>query len=139
VPLPVAGDLHRVDRRHLIAHGHQRADHGPRSVSNPDHDRAWLGILGQVGGEELVQPGDPGDPFEPSRLGQPPACLVNQLDVVMLLGPIIPNDQQLPPPASIDTTCGSTRETSQRTTGQVLSWHVIPSAVPLPTTGTGTV
>jgi hypothetical protein len=49
-----------------------------------------------------MQPGDPHDPFRQPRLGQPLACLVDQLDVVMLLGPVVPYGQQLPPPASSD-------------------------------------
>jgi hypothetical protein len=35
VPLPVAGDLQRVDREHLVAGGDQRGPHPPRSVSIP--------------------------------------------------------------------------------------------------------
>ena len=35
MPFPVAGHRHRVDRKHLVAGGDQRATHGPRSVSMP--------------------------------------------------------------------------------------------------------
>jgi hypothetical protein len=62
VPLPVAGDLQRVDRMHLIARCQQRTHPRAPVGLDPDHHLPRLGILSQARGEQLVQPGDPNDP-----------------------------------------------------------------------------
>jgi hypothetical protein len=41
-----------------------------------------------------LQPGDPRDPFRQLRLAQHPPGRVLQLDVVVLFGPVIANEQQ---------------------------------------------
>jgi hypothetical protein len=57
-----------------------------------------------VGRDQRVQPGDPLDPLTQPRLGQPTPSFVDELDVVMGLGPIVPNEQQPSPPAGMDNT-----------------------------------
>jgi hypothetical protein len=46
-------------------------------------------------GDELVQLRDPLHPLGQPRHGQFPACLVLDLDIVMVFGPVITDQQQL--------------------------------------------
>ena len=99
MPLPIAGDLDRVDREHLVP----RRDQGlhPRTSVGLDADHHVTGIviIAESVCDQGVQGLDPGD-----ALGQVPArqhlpVLVHDLDIVMGLGPVIPNEQHahLPP------------------------------------------
>jgi hypothetical protein len=74
-----------------------RAAHRPTGPVglDPNHDLPGLGILRHVGRDQPMQPGDPLDPLTQPRLGQPTPSFVDQLDVVMVLGPIVPDEQQL--------------------------------------------
>ena len=62
--------------------------------------------------DHRVQPGDPRDPFGQLRPAQHPAGLVLHLDVVVLLGPVVADEQQPSPPSIADTmsavACGRT-------------------------------
>jgi hypothetical protein len=93
VPLAVAGHLQRVDRPHLVA-GRQQRPHPRAPVGlDADYDLLRLGVLVLVLGEQLVQPGDPGDPLLKLGLGQPSSRLVLDLHVVVVLGPVVPDEQ----------------------------------------------
>jgi hypothetical protein len=89
-----AGHLQRVDRLHLGAGRGQRL-HPPAPVGlDADHDLRRLLVLAQLLTEHRVQPGDPRDPLRQLGAAQHPAGLVLQLDVVVVLGPHIPDQQQ---------------------------------------------
>jgi hypothetical protein len=120
VPLPVAGHLHRVDRVHLIPGRDQRGD--PRAVIGLDPDlhqrlglsRLQIGpLLGHVVSDQRVQSGDSFDAFGQPPTRQQPALVVDQLDIVMVLGPVISHEQHpvsFPPcrcePSSAEETPG---------------------------------
>jgi hypothetical protein len=86
-----------------------------------------------VPGNQLVQPGDPRDPLSQPHPGQPPTHHIDQLDIVMVLGPVVPNEQHPSPPASVNTTSAARRSI---TSGLMVKCsprrHVIPSAVSAP-------
>ena len=90
VPLPVAGQLQRVDRVHLVAGGDEGPHPGAPVGLDPDHDLGRLGVLGQVPADELVQPGDAGHALREPRPAEPAAGLVLDLHVVVVLGPVVP-------------------------------------------------
>jgi hypothetical protein len=122
VPLAVAGDLDRVDRIHLVARGEQCLDPRAPVGLDADHDLVRLGVLGRVGGGQLVQSPDPVHAFAQPCPGQPPAQVVNQLDIMVAFGPIVPNKQHpVLPSRQRWATMGSAREDSQRANGQVLT------------------
>jgi hypothetical protein len=84
VPLPVAGDLPRVDRVNHVP-GRQQGLH-PRAPVGLDSDRHLLrrGVLGQVRADQLVQPRDPGHAFRQPGPPKPPARLILQFHVVVV-------------------------------------------------------
>jgi hypothetical protein len=98
--LPEPGHLHRVDRIHPVARGAQRLHPRTPIGLDPDHHLDRAGIRIDVFADHRVQPGYPGDSLRQLRLTQPPAHLVLQLDVVVLLGPIVAEEQQPTHPRS---------------------------------------
>jgi hypothetical protein len=96
-PFPVAGHLQWVDRTHPIPRSDQRGY--PRATIGLDPDRhlCCVTVLLKVLGDQLIQPGDPGDPLLQPSLSQHSPCLVLELDVMMLLSPVISHKQQLIP------------------------------------------
>ena len=50
--------------------------------------------------EQRMQPGHPGHTLGQPSLGQPASRLVLDLDVVVVLGPVISDEQQNGPPVS---------------------------------------
>jgi hypothetical protein len=86
--------------------------------------------------DQCMQPGHPLQALDQASPSQPPDDLVDELNVVVILGPVIPNEQHLrpsrhSPPAHPQQRGGDTR----RSNGQVLTataGHVIPSAVTPP-------
>lgn len=60
---------------------------------DPDQHLGSLGVFGHVTTDKLVQCGDPRDSFRRPSLGQPTPRPIHQLDIVMVLGPIISNKQ----------------------------------------------
>jgi hypothetical protein len=50
--------------------------------------------------DQRMQPGQSLQPFRKPDPSQPPAALVDQLDVMMVLGPVVPDEQH---PPSLDT------------------------------------
>ena len=71
-------------------------------------------------GDQRVQPGDPVQAFGQPRPGQPTPVLVDELDVVVVLGPVVPDEQHHTLPARPRLRIGSVEET-QRSNGQVLT------------------
>jgi hypothetical protein len=102
VALPVTGHRHRVDREHLVAGRDQRGDPGPAVGLDPDHHRPsrehpGLGVDGgvvEVFGEHLVQPGHPSHALGQPGPAQPFPGLVEDLHIVVVLGPVIPHEQR---------------------------------------------
>ena len=95
VAVAVAGDREGVDRVDLIAGGGQRLHPQAAVGFDADHD---LTCLFGVAGYQFVQLPDAGQP-----LGEPPRCqpspgLVHQMDIVMVFGPIISDEDHRSPP-----------------------------------------
>ena len=97
MPLPVTRHLQRVHRTHPIPRSDQRGH--PRATIGLDPDRhlCCVTVLLQVLGDQPMQPGDPGNPLLQPGFGQHSPCLVLELDVMVLLGPVISHKQQLIP------------------------------------------
>ena len=102
VPLPVAGHRHRVDREHLIPGRDQRGHPRAAVGLDPDHhpprrQHPGLGIhrssVVEVLGDHLVQPGHPGHALGQPRPAQPLPVAVEDLDVVVVLGPVVTDEQ----------------------------------------------
>ena len=92
---------------------------------DPDHHLYRAGILLDVFADHRMQPGHAGDPVGQLRLTQPPARLVLQLDIVVVLGPIVADEQQLlhPHPPQWTTIVGSQRETTSALINECSSHH----------------
>lgn len=89
VPFPIPRRSQRVDRVHLIAGRDQRRD--PQTTISLDPDD-HLCCIHDVVGDELVEHPDPVE-----TLGQPAArellaVVVHQMDVVMILSPIVAHE-----------------------------------------------
>ena len=70
-------------------------------------------------GDQRMQPRQPIQPFRKPRPSQPAAALVDQLDIVMVLGPIVPDEQtRLPRPTRTQPAAASRL---WRSNGQVLT------------------
>ena len=97
MPLPIAGHLHRIDREHRVA-GRQQGLH-PRAPFGLDPDHHLGGLTGRVEmlGDQLVQHGDADQPLRQSPASQLPSGIIFDLDVVVGLGPVIADEQQLHP------------------------------------------
>ena len=96
MPPAVLGCLQRVDRIHGVPGGDQRGH--PRALVSlgPDHHlarTAAVRVIAECLTGHGVQPGHPGHAFGQPGLRQPTARGVHQLDVVMILGPVVPNEQ----------------------------------------------
>jgi hypothetical protein len=96
-PLPVTGHPQRVDRTHPIPRRDQRTHPRATIGLNPDRHLCRVTILLQMLGDQLMQPGDPGDPFLQPGLSQHSTRLVLELDVMVLLSPVVPHEQQTRP------------------------------------------
>jgi hypothetical protein len=102
VPLPVPRRRERIDRGHLVPGGLQRRH--PRtavSLDPDDHPRRYFPgrqprpARGSILGDERVQPGDALQPFRQPGPGQPPATLILELHIVVVLSPVV-SDKQHP-------------------------------------------
>jgi len=100
VPLPVPGRRQWVDREHLVSGCAQRRD--PRTAVGLDtHYRLSRHLLRRqlsprrrgVLGDQRVQPGDAFKALRQSCPHQPATILVLDLDVVMILSPVISDEQ----------------------------------------------
>jgi hypothetical protein len=92
--LAITRRLQRIDRIYLVARSDQRLHPRTPIGLDPDHNLISFGILAQMLGDQFVQPGDPGDPFLQPPLGQSLALLVLQFHIVVVLSPIITDEQQ---------------------------------------------
>jgi len=140
-PFAIPGHRHRIDRQHLVAGLNQGTD--PRAAVCLDPDlhpggrrclRQVHRLVRQMLNDPRVPPRDPLDTFGQSRFREPPSLLVDQLDVMVVFCPVIP-DEQHPPLLSQVRTGRDSERSSQRTNGQVLTHvggHVIPAAVRVP-------
>jgi len=100
VPLPVTGRREWVDREHLVAGCAQRCD--PRASVGLDTDDHLTGNLlrWQVGplrwgvfGYQRVQPGDALQTLRQPGPGEPVTVLVLDLEIVVILSPVVSNEQ----------------------------------------------
>ena len=115
VPLPVPRSRLRVDREHLITRRDQRGH--PRAALGLDPDLHPPAASARRG--RPTRPASPprsthaagSCPSSPSgnRAHQPLAVLVDDLDVVMVLGPVITHEQHPHPPLTADTDCARQR------------------------------
>src|SRR5215217_2014888 len=87
---------------------------------------------------QLVQSGDPSQPLRQPPPGQHPPRLVFDLNVMVGLGPIVPNKQHRGPLAPVFDQHASNRgEDLLRPNGSVLNRHDIPPALPAPSPTAG--
>lgn len=89
------GDLPRVDGIDLVAGGDQGLYPGAAVGLDPDHHFGGIQVPATVLREELVQLPDPLHTFGQSRRGEFVACLVLDLDVMVVFGPVVADQQQL--------------------------------------------
>ena len=101
VPLPVPRRGQRVDREHPVTGRPQRRHPRAAVGLDPDHHPARDLLAGQVGPirrgvlrDQRMESGDALQSLRQAGLRQPPARLVLQLEVVMILGPVVPDEQQ---------------------------------------------
>ena len=94
VPVPVPRRLERVDRIHGVAGRDQRLH--PRTTIGLDPDQHLLrpGVRVEMISDQLMEPADPRQPFRQPAPRQPTTRLVDDLDVVMGLSPVVPHEQQ---------------------------------------------
>jgi hypothetical protein len=85
VPFPVTGHRHRVDRIHPVTRRDQRSRPRAPVGLDPSHHLARAITLGHMADDQLMQPGDPGHALRQPGPGQPPASLIHQPDIVMIL------------------------------------------------------
>ena len=84
----IAGDRQRVDREHLIPGRAQRRHPQPAIGFDTDHHLA--GLL-DMGGYQLVEPSDAGQPFGQPTRRQPRPVSIHHVNVVVILRPIVPD------------------------------------------------
>jgi hypothetical protein len=89
VPLPIAGHLPGIDRVDGVAGGDQRLHPRPAVGLDAHDDLVGLGVLLEMVGDQRVQRGQPLHTLGQPPSGQSPAGLVDELDVVMGLGPVV--------------------------------------------------
>ncbi len=141
-PAPEFRCLQRIDRHHRVAGRDQRRDPGAPVGLDPDHHlHVLVGFLADLVADHRVQPGHADHALGRPRFGQPPPRGVHQLDVVMVLGPVITHEQSQRSSRSRtrspcrSPTC-SQRENSQRPNQAVLTppagGHDIPAAINSP-------
>jgi hypothetical protein len=118
VPLPVAGHLHRVDRVHLISGCDQRGDPWAAVCLGTDlHQPLGLSqlqfgpLLGHLVSDQRMQGGDSFDAFGQPPTRQHPALVVDQLDIVMVLGPVISHEQHCNSSPALSVDYSSAEET----------------------------
>ncbi len=82
---------------HRIAGRHQRAH--PQAPVGLDAHHHLLGLGGVLGDERVGRP-DTGHPLAEPATGEGTARLVEDLHIVVVLGPVITSEDQLVPPRS---------------------------------------
>jgi hypothetical protein len=95
VAVAVAGGRHRIDGIHLVTGRDERLD--PQTTVGFDPDYDLVGLF-SVPGQELMKLGDTGKSLRQSTQGQPDPELIHQVDVVMILRPIVADEYHEAPP-----------------------------------------
>ena len=95
VAVAVAGHRHRIDRKHLIARRAQRRH--PQATVGFNADRRLVGFVGMLG-DQLVQLPDTSQPLRQPARRQTVPGLIHHIKVVMVLGPVIPDENHPFPP-----------------------------------------
>ena len=91
--VPVPGGLQRVDRQDRVAGRHQRP-HPRAPVSlNPDPHLADVSVLTKMIADHRMQPGHTSNAVAQPRFRQPTADHVLNLNIMMRLRPVIPDEQ----------------------------------------------
>lgn len=93
------GRLQRVDCVDLVTRRDQRSN--PRAAVGLDPDRhlarisilSGAGVLGQEQPDHLVEPSDSRNPFRQAGFDQPLAGLILDLHIVVILSPVITDEQ----------------------------------------------
>jgi len=148
VPLPVAGRRERVDRVHLVS-GRPQCPYPRPAISLDPDDNLSCYLLGRqfrpvrrsMLSEQCVQPGDARQALRQAHPHQPATRLVLNFQIVVVLSPIVSDEQQRAPtpPCSINKVtapgdlCNLMIKCSRR------GGHDISSAVQSPATGGRTV
>lgn len=91
---PEIRNLQRIDRHDRVTGRDQRRHPRATIGLNPDHHlHILIGIFTDPLADHRVQPGHPGHTLRQPGLGQPTPRTLHQLDVVMVLSPVIPDEQ----------------------------------------------
>jgi hypothetical protein len=93
MPAAVPGRLQRVHREHRVARSNQRDHPGAAVGLDPDLNLCVGVLFRQEPADQLMQLPDPGYSLRHPPAGQHPPRLVHHLDVVMILRPVIPDQQ----------------------------------------------
>jgi hypothetical protein len=96
IAFPIAGHRLGVDGEHLIAGRHQGGH--PQTAVGLDADH-HLTRLVDVLRDQRVELSDPGRAFGQSTPDQPRSCLVLHFDVVMILGPVVADEDHASSPS----------------------------------------
>ncbi len=93
MPVPIPGGLQRVHRVDAVTGSNQRL-HPRTSVGlDPHNHLVKVRVVGEVVGDQCVQRLDPGHALREPTAHQPFAPLVHNLDVVVVLSPVISDEQ----------------------------------------------
>jgi hypothetical protein len=91
VAIAITVDRQRVDREDFVAGGDEGTDQ--QSTVQLDANEGFFGFLNVVG-DHLVELGDPLDTIRYPPLSQDAAFLINDANIVVLLGPVNPDEDQ---------------------------------------------
>ena len=105
VPVPVPRRLERVDRIHRVTGRDQRLHPRTPVGLNPHQHLLRPGVRVEMISDQLMEPADPRQPFRQPGPDQPATRLVDDLNVVMGLSPVVTHEQQrsFPPLGPVDT------------------------------------
>ena len=116
--LPISGCLQWIHRKHRVT-GNQQRLHPRTSIRlDPDDHIGWFGVLWQVVGDQRMQLRHARDTLRQPLFHQPLPGLVDHLDVVVVLGPIISNEQH--GRRSSSRPAGNTQQRALEETGSYL-------------------
>jgi hypothetical protein len=142
VALPEPRHPQRVDRIDLVPGRDERQHPGATVSLDPDDDIRVV-VIAKVFADHRVQPGDTRDAYRQLGPSQHPTRLVLQFDVVIVLRPVVSDEQQRSTPIHSGHYDRSLREIYQRPNKQVLTpgsaGTTSHQRSHLPTTGRGTV
>ncbi len=93
VPFPITSHLPRIDRIHRVTGGDQSLRPRPSIGLDPNQHPVGLLVLAEVASDQAVQLGQPIDSLHQPAPDQYPTLGVLDLNVVMGLSPIVPDEQ----------------------------------------------